>query len=284
MTQQTSSRLARGYLPSCLSAARADCRRRWRLRRSQDSFHIPLPPSFELSRARRHHQARHDSWQISQRLVGRAEDAFEELLWQGGDVEEAEIRVRIAREEEEKCRRRVDRAALDITALKRKERAAHAAELSCGEAIRGEPWRSSPPRRRPMPTLEEVPSAEGHSRRSPSKSSAFRRLRAAEEGAAARRAARKAAEAAAAAEAEREIAAAAETMVEEVRKRVELLQAMDFGDEQQQSRAEQQQQHPHHHPHRQLPPSVLPPSMSSTSVRACGCGMLCLCSAVAGLL
>ena len=193
--------------------------------------------------------------------------------------------MRIAREEEEKCRRRVDRAALDITALKRKERAAHAAELSCA-VVAGEPWRSSPPtaRRRPMPMLEEVPAAEGHSRRSPSKSSAFRRLRAEEEGAAAHMAARKAAEAAAAMEAGREIAAAAETMVEEVRKRVELLQAMDFGEEQGQNRQRAEQRHHHQPPPDRLPPSMLPPSMSTTSVRACGCGMLCLCSAVAGLL
>lgn len=74
-------------------------------------------PYLEL--ARRAHHARHSSWQIACRLVSRAEEALENHLWSGRDPETAVIRLRIAKEEEEKCRKKVDDAALVLIRLRR---------------------------------------------------------------------------------------------------------------------------------------------------------------------
>lgn len=82
---------------------------------------IQAAPSPTLIQARRVHRARHDSWVIASRVVERAEDVFETCLWASKDVEEAQIRLRIARDEELACRRRVDDAALQILLIKRKD-------------------------------------------------------------------------------------------------------------------------------------------------------------------
>lgn len=98
--------------------------------KSIDDVLSPLPSSRSnnsntlispLVYATRNHRERHQSWRIACRLAERAEDVFEESLWNGKDVEEAQIRARIAREEEEKSRNRVDAAAMRILHLKRRK-------------------------------------------------------------------------------------------------------------------------------------------------------------------
>lgn len=72
-----------------------------------------------LELARRTHHARHGSWEIACRLVERAEEALESSVWAGKDTDSADIRLRIAREEEAKCRARVDAAALVLIKMRR---------------------------------------------------------------------------------------------------------------------------------------------------------------------
>lgn len=82
------------------------------------------PPLNNLLKARQRHRKRHTSWQISARLAVRAQQAYEAAVSgreaiEANSVDEARIRLRIALEEEDKCRKKVDDAALEIMKLKR---------------------------------------------------------------------------------------------------------------------------------------------------------------------
>lgn len=109
-------------------------------------FQHAFGPSLDaLVQARQCHRDRHNSWQISNRLVVRAQEAYEAIVeakrYTSKDdnskstattsspsrsmpeleqaLEEARIRLRIAREEETKCRKRVNAAAKEVMRLKR---------------------------------------------------------------------------------------------------------------------------------------------------------------------
>lgn len=79
----------------------------------------PAADDSYLELARRTHHARHGSWEIACRLVERAEEALESSVWAGKDTDSADIRLRIAKEEEAKCRARVDAAALVLIKMRR---------------------------------------------------------------------------------------------------------------------------------------------------------------------
>ncbi|KAK9897083.1 hypothetical protein P389DRAFT_168799 [Cystobasidium minutum MCA 4210] len=103
------------------------------------------PPINNLLTARQRHRKRHASWQISARLAMRAQQAYEAAVsgqnaLDRSQIDEARIRLRIALEEEDKCRKKVDDAAMEILKLKRaneerlrllqKEQAEEAASLA----------------------------------------------------------------------------------------------------------------------------------------------------------
>lgn len=103
------------------------------------------PPINNLLTARQRHRKRHASWQISARLAVRAQQAYEAAVsgqsaLDHNQIDEARIRLRIALEEEDTCRKKVDDAAMEILKLKRaneerlrflqKEQAEEAASLA----------------------------------------------------------------------------------------------------------------------------------------------------------